>query len=202
MTPTEFVAGLADVMGVERTEIATVDRALAKHGLRQLARGRYRPDINLREGVQLVCAWAGAENRTLAADEVGRLERFFPEVIPLDEYELTKRTNPVFPRLFGVEEYELNGLNYLDIVSMAARQLAAGTFPEDRLWIAVERGGSPLVSYWAEFKTHDLNFKQIPIKFEFTSQRESAVEADINVKITASVRGTVLKWIHDVTEGA
>ena len=48
MTPTEFATGLADVMGVGRTEIATVDRALAKHGLRRIARGRHRPDINLK----------------------------------------------------------------------------------------------------------------------------------------------------------
>lgn len=51
MTPTEFVAGLAEVMGVTHTEIATVDRALAIKGLRQIARGRSRPDMTLREGL-------------------------------------------------------------------------------------------------------------------------------------------------------
>ena len=74
MTPTEFNASVAEVMSVERTEIATVDRSLAKHGLRQLARGRYRPDISLREGVQFICAWAAAKSLTLAADDVQRLE--------------------------------------------------------------------------------------------------------------------------------
>ena len=147
MTPTEFATGLADVMGVGRTEIATVDRALAKHGLRQIARGRHRPDIDLKEGVQLVCAWAGADNLTLAAEEVKRLERFVPNVTPPDEYALTKRTNTEFPKIFGMEEHELYGVNYLDIVTMIARQLVAGTFPAERLWMAIEKGASPEIKF-------------------------------------------------------
>ena len=202
MTPTEFVTGLADVMGVGRTEIATVDRALAKHGLRQIARGRHRPDMNLREGVQLVCAWAGADNLTLAADEVKRLERFVPNVIPPDEHELTKRTNADFPKIFGMEEHELYGWNYLDIVSMIARQLAAGTFPAERLWIAIEKGGAPDVRYYADLRRQSLSFRELPTKFEFKSSRGSELEPGINVKITASIRGSVLRWLYGVTEGA
>jgi len=202
MTPTEFVTGLADVMGVGRTEIATVDRALAKHGLRQIARGRHRPDINLREGVQLVCAWAGANNLTLAADEVKRLERFVPDVVPPDEYALTKRTNAAFPDIFGMEEHELYGWNYLDIVSMIARQLAAGTFPADRLWIAIEKGGSPEVRYSVDLRTRSLQFTEIPTKFAFKTNKGPETASDVNVKITASIRGPVLRWIYEVTEGA
>ena len=205
MTPTEFVTGLADVMGVGRTEIATVDRALAKHGLRQIARGRHRPDINLREGVQLVCAWAGANNLTLAAEEVERLERFVPNVTPPDEYALTKRTSADFPKIFGMEEHELYGVNYLDIVSMIARQLAAGTFPAERLWIAIEKGAAPEIRYSMDLRTQSLQFTELSTKLAFKANNGSETGsdlADINVKITASIRGPVLRWIYEVTEGA
>ena len=202
MTPTEFATDLADAMGVGRTEIATVDRALAKRGLRQIARGRHRPDINLREGVQLVCAWAGADNLTLAAEEVKRLERFVPNVTPPDEYALTKKTNADFPNIFGMEEHELYGVNYLDIVTMIARQLAAGTFPPERLWIAIEKGAAPEVRYSLDLKTQSLEFTEIPTKFAFKTNKGSETGSEVNVKITASIRGSVLRWIYDVTEGA
>ena len=202
MTPTEFVTGLADVMGVGRTEIATVDRALAKHGLRQIARGRHRPDMNLKEGVQLVCAWAGADNLTLAADEVKRLERFVPDVIPPDEYEPTKITNPDFPDIFGMEEHELYGVNYLDIVSMIARQLAAGTFPAERLWIAIEKGAAPEIRYSMDLRTQSLEFTELSDNFAFKANNGAGTDPGINVKITASIRGSVLRWIYEVTEGA
>ena len=205
MTPTEFATGLADIMGVGRTEIATVDRALAKRGLRQIARGRHRPDISLREGVQLICAWAGADNLTLAAEEVKRLERFVPNVTPPDEYALTKRTNADFPKIFGVEEHELYGVNYLDIVTMIARQLAAGTFPAERLWVAIEKGASPEIRYSVDLITRSLQFTELRTKFAFKKNKGSETGSelsDINVKITASIRGSVLRWIYDVTEGA
>lgn len=205
MTPIEFATSLADVMGVGRTEIATVDRALAKRGLRQIARGRHRPDINLKEGVQLVCAWAGADNLTLAAEEVKRLERFVPNVTPPDEYALTKRTNAEFPKIFGVEEHELYGVNYLDIVAMIARQLATGSFPAERLWIAIEKGASPEVRYSVDLRTQSLRFTELQTKFAFKANKGSETGSDlsdINVKITASVRGSVLRWIYEVTEGA
>lgn len=205
MTPTEFATGLADVMGVGRTEIATVDRALAKHGLRQIARGRHRPDISLREGVQLVCAWAGADNRTLAADEVKRLERFVPNVTPPDEYAVTKRPDSAFPDIFGMEEHELYGVNYLEIVTMIARQLASGTFPPERLWITIEKGAAPEIRYSMNLKTRSLQFTEISDDFAIKANKGAETDPDIpdiNVKVTASIRGPVLQWIYEVTEGA
>jgi hypothetical protein len=201
MTPTEFNASVAEVMSVERTEIATVDRALAKHGLRQLARGRYRPDISLREGVQLICAWAAAKSLTLAADDVQRLERCMPQVTTASDYEYTGHKNSRFPELFGREEFELEGVNFLDVTSMLANQLAAEKFPANRVWISLEKGGVPGIEYDADFKTQYLRFSCFPKTFSLKQKTGSKPEPAINVRVTTSINGAVLKWIHEVTEG-
>ena len=201
MTPTEFATSLAEVMAVERTEIATVDRALAKHGLRQLARGRYRPDITLREGVQLVCAWAAARNLTLAAEEVQHLERCVPQVMTAVEHDFTGRKNPHFPAIFGKEEHELEGINFLEILSMLARQLAAGKFPANHVWVALEKGGAPRIEYRADFVPRILQFTCFPAAFAFKVNRDLEPEPEINVKITTSISGSVLKWIQEATDG-
>ena len=138
MTPTGFVTGLAQVMAVGRTEIATVDRALAKQGRRQLSRGRSRPDVTLHEGVQIVCAWAGAKKLTEAAAELVRLEQFYADTIPADEYELLKNKTKTFADLMGGEDASLFGMAFLDVVCWTAQQLHRGEFPADDLWVSVE----------------------------------------------------------------
>ena len=101
-----------------------------------------------------------------------------------------------------MEEHELYGVNYLDIVTMIARQLAAGTFPAERLWIAIEKGAAPEVRYYADLRTQSLQFTEIPAKFAFKANNGTKTVSDINVKITASIRGSVLRWIYEVTEGS
>lgn len=198
MTPTEFVAGLADIMDVERTEIATVDRTLAKHGMRQLARGRYRPDVTLREGVQIVCAWAAAQNLTDSAAEVERLKRFHANTIPPDEYELVKAKYKSFTIDLGDTDNQLYGREFLWVVSWVAQQLGTTKFPAKDIWVSIEKAGSPQIIYRTGLKSERLSFMDFGKKFELGQNAESPQN---NVKTITEFRGSVLKWIFDVTEG-
>lgn len=198
MTPTEFVAGLADVMNVPHTEIATVDRALAKQGMRQIARGRARPDVTLREGLQILCAWAGAKKLTDAPEEVKRLEHYHPNAIPEDEYEGNKRSAKLFGSDFGKEESDLYGKDFITVVSEVAQWLGAGELPPDLIRVSIQQGGEPKISYDWQFQTKRLKFDWYG-KLDFPNQNKAPAKP---VRITASISGTVLKWIFDVTEGA
>lgn len=195
MTPTEFVAGLADIMDVERTEIATVDRTLAKHGMRQLARGRYRPDVTLREGVQIVCAWAAAHNLTDAAAEVERLKRFHANTIPPDEYELVKAKYKSFTIDLGDKDNQLYGREFLWVVSWVAQQLGTKKFPAKDIWVSIEKAGSPQIIYRAGLTSERLSF------MELGKLGQNSEAPQSNVKTITEFRGSVLKWIFDVTEG-
>ncbi|SDI19197.1 hypothetical protein [Lutimaribacter saemankumensis] len=193
----EFIAGLAEVMQVESTELATVDRALAKQGLRQLARGRFHPDITLEEGVQLVCAWAGSFKLTEAASEVERLKSFSPRQIPNDEYELITKNSKTFASLFGAEERDLYGMNFVEAACWLTEQLGSGKYPADRIWLSVTKGGEPEMSGSWRFKFRTLSFFQFPETLDFDRMKPVPQR---NVEIKASIRGPVLKWIFDVTE--
>ncbi|SLN58721.1 hypothetical protein ROG8370_02678 [Roseovarius gaetbuli] len=194
MTPRDFVAGLSEVMEIERTELATVDRALAKKGLRQLARGRFRPDITLTEGVQLACAWAGAENLTLAASEVGRLNGF----VALTE--LVDEEDQFFAQLFGYGPREVPSKTFLDLVSMAARQLGAGKYPAKELWVNIEKCCSVDIIYRDDSGRTNLLF-EYPF-FSCPPEGISIFEHRRNVKVRVTINGAVFKWIFEVTEGA
>jgi len=196
MTPTGFVTGLAQVMAVGRTEIATVDRALAKDGCRKLSRGRSRPNVTLHEGVQIVCAWAGAKKLTEAAAELARLEQFHAETVPADEYGLLKNKAKTFADLMGGEDAQLFGMPFLDLVCWTAQQLHRGEFPADKLWVSVEKGGVPEITCAWEFSTKSQRFQDLG-KLDFNQQHTPK-----NVKTTVGIRGTVLRWIYDVTEVA
>lgn len=198
MTPADFVSGLALAMKVERTELATVDRALAKGGLRQIARGRSRPDINLVEGIQIVCAWAGVEKLTDAAEEVTRLEQYCPDAVPDDEYELTKKRKPLFGSDFGEEEKDLYGRNFFAVLCEVARWLGEERLEAKRVNFSIERGGPPEISYDWELEKRKLGFAWYG-KLKLFQEKKTARAP---VVITASIRGPVLKWIYDVTEGA
>ena len=198
MTPAEFVSGLSSVMKVERTELATVDRALAKGGLRQIARGRSRPDINLLEGIQIVCAWAGVEKLTDAAEEVKRLEQYYPDAIPNDEYELIKKRKPLFGSDFGEEEKDLYGRNFFVVLCEVARWLGEERLEAKWVLFSIERGGPPEISYGWELEKRKLGFEC----FGKLKPIQGKKPARAPVVITASIRGPVLKWIYDVTEGA
>ncbi|SDJ31022.1 hypothetical protein [Lutimaribacter saemankumensis] len=188
MKPKEFIAGLADAMQVESTELATVDRALAKQGLRQLARGRFHPDITLKEGVQLVCAWARATNLTQAADEVRRLELC---VMPTDGLADSTLNEVVDP--FGATLKDLSDSNILDAVTRLARQLGEKNYPDQKVSVTIEKNGPAEIFYGGLFDTKRLVFEDLPEKFEFKSP------ATVTVSVT--IHGPVLKWIYDATEG-
>lgn len=195
MTPTEFVAGLAEVMEVQRTELATVDRALAKKGLRRIARGRARPDINLMEGVQIACGWAGAKNLTDAAEEIERQRNFVvSRDYQADELGIVYDFDIEYRAAFGMSLKELSGKNFLEVVSLAASQSGAGAYPENDLWISVEKGGGVGLGYRHANRKQTLGF------FNFNKQKLFGPQKPVSV--TVKVRGPVLKWISDVTEGA
>lgn len=199
MRPTEFVAGLAEVMGVSHTEIATVDRALAKQGLRRIARGRSRPDVTLQEGVQIVCAWAGARNLTEAADELGRLKRYELQQNPPGEHETTTSKTNAFASLFDTEISDLYGLDFIELTSWLACQLGSEKRPANHVWLSIKKGGAPELSCESPFVKEKLLFHEFPVKVDMFSKSRAPRP---NVTLTASVRGPVLKWIFDVTEGA
>ena len=184
----EFIAGLAEVMQVESTELATVDRALAKQGLRQLARGRFHPDITLEEGVQLVCAWARAANLTQAADEVRRLELC---VMPTDGFAESTLQEVVDP--FGAKLEDLSDRNILELMSRLARRLGEGKYPDRDVWVTIQKDGPAEICYGGRFHPTRMVFKDLPEKFEFKSP------ATVTVSVT--IYGPVLKWIYDATEG-
>ncbi|MDW3118901.1 MAG: hypothetical protein R8G60_14830 [Roseovarius pacificus] len=199
MTPTEFVDGLAAVMEVERTELATVDRALAKQGLRQIARGRARPDITLREGLQIVCAWAGAKKLTDAAEEVKRLEHYHSDAVSKEKSENTKRDKDSFGSDFVREHEDLNGKNFFVVLSEIVRWLGEEERKAERLWVSIQKGGKPEIHYDCKFpKKKSLGFVWCG-KLDLFNNKKVPPKP---VEITASIRGTVLKWIFDVTEGA
>lgn len=195
MTPTEFVAGLAEVMEVPRTELATVDRALAKQGLRQLARGRSRPDITLMEGIQIMCAWAGAKNLTNAADEVERQRRFvLSRDFDADELGIVYEFDIEYQEPLGASLNELSGKNFLEIVALVAGQLRKGRHPDEDLWLSIEKGGLVGLGYKYGDGKRTLRFLDLN-KQTFFGPRP-------NVTINVVIKGPVLKWIYDVTEGA
>lgn len=199
MKNTEFAAGLAKVMKVPHTEIATVDRALAKAGRRQLARGRFRPDVTLREGVQIVCGWAGANKLTNAAEEVKRLEHYHPKPITEDENKTIQRAADLFGSDFGEEEKNLYGKDFFEVLSEVARWIGEEKLDADRVLMSIEKGGVPSISYTPEFfQTRKLAFVWFGKLNLFGAKKETPAP----VIMTASIRGSVLKWIFDVTEGA
>ncbi|MEQ8898042.1 MAG: hypothetical protein RID23_13210 [Roseovarius sp.] len=189
MTPTEFVARLAEIMEVQQTELATVDRALAKKGLRRLARGRSRPDINLMEAIQIVCAWAGVKNLTDAAEELQRQRNF-----QVSTDGLTEETECKYMEAFGTSLKEISGQSFPDVVRLAACQLGEGKYPLQELWISIEKGGSVDLGYKRDDPNIRLLFYNLSTP-EFFQPRK-------NVTINVVIRGPVLKWIYDVTEGA
>lgn len=189
MRSTEFVAELAEVMDVERTELATVDRALAKAGLRQIARGRFHPDITLVEGMRVALGWAASENLTRAAEGVQRLERYF-----LVENEPRPNYDAEFVALFGAEPAQLRGSGFLDLLQSAASSLSADQYPANALWIEIKKRGGVEISYRRTTHRMRLSFMEAT-KVEFNTRPK-------NVDITVRFSGNILKWIFDVTEGA
>ena len=188
MTSNEYVIGLAEVMGVERTEIATVDRVLARRGFRQLARGKSRPDINLTEGVQIALAWAGAENLTRAADEI---ERFYAS--EFDENQSQKITSPEFFQLFGEDPSQLAGVNFLDVLITATRGIGTRNYIPSQLHVHVTKKGGMTISFIA-------NGREIAVRFK--DPRANSLRKRPNVETTVSISGEVLKWIYDAAEGS
>ncbi|QFT62760.1 hypothetical protein [Roseivivax sp. THAF30] len=188
MTSNEYVTGLAEVMGVERTELATVDRALAKRGLRQVARGKSRPDINLIEGVRIALAWAGAQKLTEAADEVERLGQFF--------YTNDEPQNVVdaeFINLFGSKSEEFTGTNFWNMIVFATRRVGAEAYPSSKLQVHVTKNSGIEIKLLSGVRPVTVWFQFLGA-FAFRKRR--------NVETTVSISGDVLKWIYDVTEGA
>ncbi|MEW9919366.1 hypothetical protein AB2B41_07110 [Marimonas sp. MJW-29] len=187
MISTEFIAGLADIMGVERTELATVDRALAKRGMRRISRGRFRPDITLEEGLSIVLGWAGTRNLTLAADEVERLQKY-----ALHVEEPTYEDNGVFEQIFGASQKKMAGETFQELLVQAARNLGAGQYEPRDLWVSIEKDGDVDISYRTGSRRVTLSFFYLG-KIEFGSARQ--------VQVKVRITGVVLKWIFDVTEG-
>lgn len=187
MTPTEFASGLADVMDVPMTELATVDRALAKGGLRRIARGRSRPAINLMEGLQIVCAWAGVRKLTDAAEELARQRNFHVDTDGLSDKHLRE-----FQPAFGATLGEISGSSFLEVVRLSARQVGAGNYPPKDLSITIQKSGAVEIDYKRGTTQSSLRI------FDLNNQTVFQPRGNVSIKVV--IRGSVLKWIYDVTE--
>ena len=188
MTSNEYVTGLAEIMGVERTELATVDRALAKRGFRQIARGKFRPDITLREGLQIALVWAGAEKLTEAADEVERLTMH-----QVASIEPTIQTSDDFFSLFGCSAQELSRAKFLDVMIRVTRSIGLRKFDASKVDVSLTKNGGVDLKYLSRQKRLSLRFLDLnPI----------SLSGRPNVQTTVTIAGKVFNWIYDVTEGA
>ena len=191
MISSEFVTSLSEVMRVQHTELATVDRALAKQGLRQIARGRFRPDITLQEGLQIILAWAGTESLTLAAEELERLKTF-----GLVANEPTISEDDEFASIFGAKHNELEGEGFFELLLRASRNLGHEAYPSNDVWVTVQKNSGVDISYRSGSRRITLRFSRFA-KFEFRKPGEVT-----NVVVSVRISGRVLKWLFDVTEGA
>lgn len=194
MTPTEFVSGLAEVMDVPTTELSTVDRALAKKGLRRLARGRSRPDIDLMEGIQIACAWAGAKKLTDAAREIERQRKcIISRDHKADELGVVYEFDTEHQEAFGASLRDLTGKNFLDVVALAAGQVGKNRYSAQDLWISIEKEDRVRIFY----KT-----RRGKVEESFDDLSDRPVLRSRKVKVIVEIEGSILKWIYDVTEGA
>jgi len=194
MTPTEFIEGLAEVMKVQRTELATVDRALAKHGLRQIARGRSRPNIKLIEGIQIACAWAGATKLTDAAKEIERQRNcFVSRDRDADELGIEYPFDIKFHEVLGGNLKGLDGKNFLDVVAIVTRQIGRNKYPSRDLGVSIEKEESVEIFWKTEDGKAQVFFQELSARPVFRPR---------NVVVKVVILGQVLKWIYDATEGA
>ena len=200
MTSRDFVTHLAKIMGVERTELATVDRALAKAGLRQVARGRFRPDITLLEGLQIALAWAGVQNLTMADQEVERLRKFhvqegdYLESVGIEE----PPEQPEFLELYGCSRTKLAGRNFFDVVATATQSIGQGKYPAREYFAHIQKGGAVELTHQSgPMQTRRLRFADLGRKLEIGKPRKAPP-----VTVTVAISGNVLKWIYDATEAA
>lgn len=200
MTSKDFVSGLAGIMGVEKTELATVDRALAKAGLREVARGRYRPDITLHEGLKIVLAWAGGRKLTEGADEIDRLKHFF---VTQGDYRdpshtTSEKDTPEFRKIYGTSEARLGGQSLFEVLAIATKAVGKGEFTPENYWINVQKNGPVELVHTEGF------LKKRRLCLDYLGKLDWPQEGieKPNVTYTISISGAVLKWIYDVTEGA
>lgn len=197
----DFVTGLAEAMQVEPTELATVDRSLAKAGLRQVAKGRYRPDISLLEGLQVVFGWAAASKLTAAADEINRLKLFRAsrgDVLDPDDPD-EGFEDPHFLDIYGCPQFKLAGENVFTVAVIVARTLGAGGYNPEKFWARVDRGGGVYFAHGGLFHHRGLSFDNLGAKYDFEQKSKRTI---VPVRTTVAVSGAVLKWVFDVTEGA
>ncbi len=201
MISKDFVTGLAEAMQVEPTELATVDRALAKAGLRQVAKGRHRPDISLLEGLQIVFGWAAASKLTAAADEIERLKYFRASrgdvLDPDDPNEGMDDLD--FLQIYGCPQVKLAGKDVFSVAAIVAGNLSAGRHDPKDFWARVDKGGSVYFAHGGLFHRRGLSFDDLGIKIDFDQKCKRTF---VPVTTTVAVSGVVLKWVFDVTEGA
>jgi hypothetical protein len=148
--------------------------------------------------MQILCAWLGAQNLTESAAELQRLSRYYPSEMPADEYDNLTRGKTTFANVLGEEERTIYGMNFIDFGCWVAKQLGADKGAADKIWVSVTKGGAPhAVAEW-EFRDIRQHFDYRPASLVIGVTNKAP---DLNVHTTSSVRGRVLRWIFDATEG-
>ncbi|GGD30867.1 hypothetical protein GCM10011358_13640 [Sinisalibacter lacisalsi] len=136
MKPSEFVSKMAQVLGIEETELTTVSKALAAAGLRRRGQGRYPPPITPREGLRILIGVMAARRLVRAADDVAQIERFrtHTSFIEVDGDEV------VLPDLVGLTVDDLDGMTLIDALERISRQLADATSADVEVRLMVGAG--------------------------------------------------------------
>lgn len=153
MNSVEFADALAAFMKCEATQLRTVNRALAKAGLREKSRGRHRPDVSLREALLLLLGWAGADNfveSAKSAEYQASLEGFRPA------------NDELCPLLFGKEFSDLDCPSFIDALEMICRRIPGGLVDVEELFIRIEHDGISSVGVWRDgSRFSDMHFSGV-----------------------------------------
>ena len=154
----------------------------------------HSPDIKLIEGIQIACAWAGAKKLRDAAEEIERQRNcFVSRDRSADELGVVYEHDTKHHEVLGGCMNDLDGMNFLDVVALVTRQIGADRYPAADLSVAIEKDGGVGISWKTERG-------KAQVFFDDSSRRPLFQPRYVNV--TVVIRGPVLKWIYDVTEGA
>ena len=151
--PSDLIDQLSELLGVEKSEIRTVDNALVRSGLRVKAQGRYPVNVTLIEMLRLLLGIMGASNLTQAGDSVKNIERFRL---------LKNACRTESGSLNSVEKYiglsidEMNSMKLIDVLMDVVRHLVKNA-PSERsalwggpIWLEVIFGGPVAIRIMGE----------------------------------------------------
>lgn len=112
------------VLGIDETELRTVDRALKEGGLRRVGARRFPPDYTLEEGVRLLLGVAGAKHKVDAAKDVADMQEFrlASKNIKTDDGSVD-----ALSKIIGLSVAEMQGMPLVEVLAAVAVHIADHT---------------------------------------------------------------------------